>query len=169
MAAVLLAPADSKEGGFTPTLIRLAKTITVFTLAHSVTLSLAALGFVDLSPRIVESVIALSIVAAAINNIYPLFRDWTWGVVFAFGLFHGFGFASVLGHITQARMALATTLFGFNVGVELGQLAVIVAAFPILFLLRGRPTLSTGVLRFGSLAIALIGAMWFVERAFELG
>ena len=78
-------------------LIYVIKVVTIFTIAHTITLSLAALGAVSLSSRLVESIIAFSIAVAALNIIVPIFRDRIWLVVFAFGLFHGFGFASVLG------------------------------------------------------------------------
>ena len=156
-------------GGFAPAITNVAKVVTLFTIAHSVTLSLAAIGLVNLSPRIVESIIALSVVAAALNNIRPLFGNWTWTVVFGFGLFHGFGFASVLGHLTQNQTGLVFTLLGFNLGVEIGQLAVIAVTFPLLFAIRMSTAYTKLLLPAGSAAIAFIAAVWFVQRAFELG
>ena len=152
-------------GGFVPALINVAKVVTLFTVAHSITLSLAALGLVSLSPRIVESIIALSVVAAALNNIRPLFGDWTWTVVFGFGLFHGFGFATVLGHLTLNQTALVLTLLGFNLGVEIGQLAVIAVTFPVLFAIRMSTAYTRLLLPTGSAAIALVAMFWFIQRA----
>lgn len=154
---------------FRPALINVVKVITLFTIAHSVTLSVAALGWIDLTPRIVESIIALSVLVAALNNVRPFFGDWTWGVIFAFGLFHGMGFASVLTHLTFELRTLAFSLLGFNVGVELGQLGIILLAFPICYALREKPFYLKGVLPIGSLLIALAAGVWFVERAFGAG
>ena len=154
---------------FRPAFWNVVKVITLFTVAHSVTLSAAALGWFDLSPRVVESMIALSVLVAALNNIRPFFGDWTWGVIFSFGLFHGLGFASVLTHLTFELRTLAFSLLGFNVGVELGQLAIILVAFPICYALRKQPLYVKGVLPVGSALIAVAAAVWCYERAFGLG
>lgn len=154
---------------FRPALINVIKVITLFTIAHSITLSAAALGWIDLSPRIVESIIALSVLAAAVNNIRPFFGDWTWGVVFAFGLFHGMGFASVLTHLKPYPNALVKALLGFNLGVEVGQVAIILLAFPVLYALRNKPFYAKALLPVGSGLIALLAAVWFAERAFGAG
>ncbi len=154
---------------FGPALFNVVKIVTLFTIAHSVTLSAAALGWISLSPRGVESIIALSVFAAAVNNIKPFFGDWTWGVIFGFGLFHGMGFASVLTHLTIELRLLVTSLLGFNLGVEIGQLGIIVLAFPVLYLMRETQLYRRFLLPVGSAAIALIAAVWFLERAFEAG
>ena len=151
---------------FRPALINVAKIVTLFTVAHSITLSLAALDLVQLPSRFVESVIAASVLLAALNNIYPFFKGWTWTIIFAFGLFHGFGFAGVLGHLAYNNTALVRTLLGFNVGVELGQLAIIGIAFPLAYAIRSRSFYDGLVLKFGSFAIALVALMWLMERAF---
>ena len=173
MASVLRRPAGNDHAwtpveGFVPALTNLAKVVTLFTVAHTITLTLAGLGLVTLSPRFVESIIALSVVAAALNNIRPLFGGWTWTIVFGFGLFHGFGFASVLGHLTQNQAGLVITLLGFNIGVEIGQLAVIAVTFPLLFALRTSAAYTKLLLPTGSAAIALLAIVWFVQRAFEI-
>lgn len=142
--------------------------VTIFTVAHSITLSLAALGLVKLPSWIVESVIALSIVLVAINTITPKFRDKAWLVIFGFGLFHGMGFASVMSDLPFRMMNLVKVLIGFNLGVELGQLAIVAAVFPIIFLLRKSQIYVPLILRGGSAVIALVAMFWFVERAFAL-
>lgn len=144
------------------------KVVTLFTLAHSVTLSLAALGVVSLSERFVESVIALSIALAALHVIYPVFKAEDWVIAFGFGLFHGFGFANVLGHVGLGREFMALSLFGFNVGVEIGQIAVIALVFPILFLVRNLAMYRSVVLRYGAAVLILVSMYWFTERAFEI-
>ena len=110
--------------------IDVLKIVTSFTAAHSITLTLATLGVVSLPSRLVESAIAASVVAAALNNVWPLFQGRRWIVAFAFGLIHGFGFASVLSDLGLPQQALALALVGFNVGVEAGQLAIVLVFLP---------------------------------------
>jgi hypothetical protein len=142
--------------------------VTAFTVAHSITLSLATLGLVSLPSRLVESAIAASVVLAALNNVWPLFQGRRWGVAFAFGLIHGFGFATVLADLGLPQDALALALVGFNVGVELGQLAIVVAFLPVAYVLRSTLFYRRGVLVAGSLLIAAVATAWFLERAFEI-
>ncbi|MGE4241042.1 HupE/UreJ family protein [Ramlibacter sp.] len=149
--------------------LEVLKVVTAFTLAHSVTLSLAALGVVSLPSRIVESVIAASVVLAALNNLRGTIERRRWVMAFAFGLVHGFGFASVLADLGLPQNALTLALVGFNVGVELGQLAIVLVFLPLAYVLRRTLFYRIGVLGFGSLAVAAIAAWWFVQRAFDLG
>ncbi|MDP2007918.1 MAG: HupE/UreJ family protein [Rubrivivax sp.] len=142
--------------------------VTAFTVAHSITLSLAALGLVSLPSRLVESAIAASVVLAALNNLRPVFEGRRWIVAFVFGLVHGFGFATVLADLGLPQGALALALLGFNVGVELGQLAIVAVFLPVAYLLRRGVFYRRVVLQGGSALIALLAAVWFVERAFEL-
>ena len=142
--------------------------VTAFTVAHSITLSLAVLGLVTLPSRLVEAAIAASVVAAALNNIWPLVRGRRWMVAFLFGLVHGFGFASVLADLGLPQGALAVALLGFNVGVELGQLAIVAVFLPLAYALRRSWFYRRAVLVGGSLLIALLAAVWLVERVFEL-
>lgn len=142
--------------------------VTAFTVAHSITLSLAGLGLVSLPSRLVEATIAASVVLAALNNVFPLFQGRRWMVAFGFGLVHGFGFASVLADLGLPRDALALALLGFNVGVEAGQLAIVAAFLPLAYALRRGVFYRWVVLWGGSLAIAALAAAWFVERAFAL-
>ncbi len=141
---------------------------TSFTVAHSITLSLAALSIIQLPSRLVESTIALSVVLAALNNVWPLVHGRRWMVAFGFGLIHGFGFASVLADLGLPRQALLTALVGFNVGVELGQLAIISAFLPPAYALRRTWPYRRVVFVGGSALIALVAAIWMVERAFDV-
>lgn len=142
------------------------KIVTIFTVAHSITLSLAALHWLDLSSRIVESTIALSIVLVCLNNIFPKFDDKTWLIIFFFGLFHGMGFASVMGDLPFRTVNLMRILLSFNLGVELGQLAIVVGIFPILYMLRKTSVYRTLIVNGGSIIVGLIALRWFYERAF---
>jgi len=144
------------------------KVATAFTVAHSITLSLAALSVIELPSRLVESAIAFSVVAAALNNLRPLVRGKRWLVAFGFGLIHGFGFASVLTDLGLPREALLLALVGFNVGVELGQLAIISAFLPLAFALRRRWIYRRLIFVGGSAAIAVVAGIWLVERVFDL-
>jgi hypothetical protein len=155
-------------GEFRKALINVLKVVTAFTLAHSITLSLATLGFVHLPSRLTESAIAASVVIAAANNVVPLFSRREWMVAFGFGLIHGFGFASGLSDMGITRENLAVAVLGFNVGVEAGQLAIVSAFLPVAFALRTSWVYPRVVLAGGSCAIVLVAALWLIERAFAL-
>ena len=144
------------------------KVVTAFTLAHSITLSLAALQVISLPSRLVESAIAASVVFAALNNLRGTIESKRWVMAFVFGLIHGFGFASVLADLGLPQGALVLALVGFNVGVELGQLAIVVAFLPLAYRLRRTRFYRVGVLKAGSLLVALLAAWWFVQRAFDI-
>ena len=151
-----------------PAFYNVLKIVTAFTLAHSLTLSLATLGMVRLPSRFIESAIAFSVVLAAVNNLWPLVRERGWMVAFGFGLIHGFGFATALSDFGLTRGRLALTLMGFNAGVELGQLAIVAVFLPVAFALRRTWFYQTPMLRFGSAAVVLIACAWCGERALDL-
>lgn len=143
--------------------------VTAFTVAHSITLSLAALGVVHLSARLVETLIAISVALAAANNLVPVVpHGRAWQLALGFGLIHGFGFASVLGELELPRSALVLSLVSFNLGVELGQLAVVAALLPLAFLARRTPAFRFGVMSAGSAAVVLLALAWAGERALNL-
>ncbi len=151
---------------FRPALIYVLKIISLFTVAHTITLSLAALQIVDLPSRLVESIIAFSIALAAYNNIRPIFKN-EWIIAFGFGLFHGFGFASVLGEIGLSGEFMTLSLLGFNIGVEIGQVVIICAIFPILYFLRNSSAYPK-ILFYGSLFLIAVSLFWVVERVFDI-
>ena len=142
-----------------------ARVVTAFTLAHSVTLSLAALGVVSIPSRVVESTIAASVVIAACNNLYPVFLERRWILAFVFGLIHGFGFASVLQDLGLPAAHLMASLVAFNLGVEFGQLALVALFIPLVWQIRGSAFYRWPVMTGGSVAIALLAVVWFCERA----
>lgn len=154
--------------GLKPAFFSVLKIVTAFTLAHSITLSLATLGMISLPSRWVESIIAASVVIAALNNVFPLFKDRRWAMAFAFGLIHGFGFASVLSDLGLPGDTLALALVGFNVGVEAGQLAIVTGFLPLAYLLRETHLYRRIVLIGGSFLIATLAAIWLAERAFDM-
>lgn len=145
----------------------LVKIVTSFTVAHSVTLILAALQIVTIPSRLVESVIALSIVYIALENFFIKKSDERWLITFIFGLMHGFGFAGVLRELGLPSEGLAVSLLSFNVGVEIGQFVIIALTFPLIYHItktRWRKQLVYGL----SSVIMTFGLLWFIERAFEL-
>lgn len=150
--------------GWRAALWPVAKTVTLFTLAHSVTLALATLGWVHVPPSIVEPAIAVTIMLAALDNIRPLIRRGRGPIAFVFGLIHGFGFAGVLGELQLPPAAFGWALFQFNLGLELGQLAMVLLVVPALYLLRQRPLYVPGVMGAGSLAAIMLAGVWLVER-----
>jgi hypothetical protein len=153
-------------GTFRLALVDVAKIVTSFTVAHSITLSLSALDVVRLPSRLVESGIAASVVFAALNNLVPMLEGDRWAAAFMLGLLHGFGFSATLLDLGLPRQALVLTLFGFNVGVEIGQLAVVAVFLPLAFVARGTTAYRRVALVGGSVAITLVASLWLVERAF---
>lgn len=150
-------------GGFA----NLLKIVTAFTVAHSVTLVLAALDIVGLPSRLVECAIALSIAYVALENFRVNESRRRWIVAFLFGLVHGFGFATVLGELGLPTRAAVASLLAFNVGVEIGQMAIIAAALPLLLWLRASVH-QRRIVRAASSVVLLFGIGWFVDRAFGL-
>ncbi len=142
--------------------------VTAFTVAHSLTLGLATLDAVQLPSRWIESIIAASVVFAGIGNLYPRVTTRRWIVAFGFGLIHGFGFAAVLTDLGLPQNALLLSLISFNVGVEIGQLAIVTAFLPLAYLIRHSWSYPRLVLTGGSLAVIVIALVWFTERAFDL-
>lgn len=141
--------------------------VTAFTLAHSITLSLAALGYISLPTRWVESAIAASVAIAALNNIYPIFvhrRPW---FAFSFGLIHGMGIASVLLDMGLPNTQHLVSLLGFNLGVEVGQLAIVSIAFPIIILFSQYRYYPALVLKLGSTCIVIVALFWLTERSLD--
>jgi hypothetical protein len=142
--------------------------ISAFTLAHTVTLALGALGYVTIPASIVEPLIAASITFVAVENILSKgLSRWRPLVVFCFGLLHGLGFASVLGAFGLPEAAFLPALIGFNIGVEFGQLAVIAGAYLLVgYAFGAKPWYRARIAIPASVLIAAIGAWWVVERVF---
>ena len=142
--------------------------VTAFTVAHSITLVLAAQGLVQLRGDIVEIIIALSIVWIAVENcLYKETSKWRYLVVFSFGLLHGLGFAALLTQYGLPKENFISLLLAFNIGVEFGQLAVLVIAFLLIKLVLRKNWYSDQIKIPASIIIALVGLFWFVERVFQ--
>jgi hypothetical protein len=168
----LLFPAVVRHGvtGWEPreslrdTSLDVLRVVTAFTLAHSLTLSLAVLGWVHLPARWVECGIALTVLLGALNNLRPVIVRRRWAVAFVFGLVHGFGFASVLADLGLHGANLVLSLLGFNSGVEIGQLVIVLAVLPLAFLLRHTLIYRHAFMPVGSTAIVLLAGYWLVTR-----
>lgn len=137
--------------------------VTAFTLAHSVTLTATALGWVSPSSQWVEVVIAASVALAALNNLYPVVRRLSW-MTFVFGLIHGFGFAGVLGELGVPADQAVPTVLAFNLGVEIGQLSIVLLVLPPLMVARNYRWYSKVVMPVLSLMVALVAILWVIER-----
>ena len=151
---------------------QLLKIVTSFTVAHSITLSLAALNVVSPSTRLVEPAIALSIIYVGVDNLLvrPGSRDTRVWIALTFGLIHGFGFASVLREMDLPRRALGWSLFSFNLGVEIGQVCIVLLVASVLAWIAARSTtLRTRIAYAGSIVVAAAGFVWFVQRVFFIG
>jgi HupE / UreJ protein len=138
--------------------------VSAFTVAHSITLGLAAMKVVSLSPSFIEPAIAVTIILAALDNVWPIFPVRRVVVTFFFGLIHGFGFAGVLAELNLPTAQFAWALLQFNLGLELGQLMIVVSVTAVLFLLRPWPRYRVWVIRGGSMAAMLVGVLWLIER-----
>ncbi len=148
--------------------ITVLKIVTAFTIAHSITLSLAALDIVRLPSRLVESLIAVSVLATALDNLWPFLPRKRWLVAFSFGLIHGFGFASVLADLNLPNSSLLLSLLGFNIGVEVGQLVLVAILIPLAYLTRTTRAYPRIALQAGSVAIAAVSLGWLLERSLNL-
>jgi HupE / UreJ protein len=138
--------------------------VTAFTIAHSITLGLASLKIVSLPSSVIEPSIAVTIMLAALDNVWPIFPVRRIVVTFFFGLIHGFGFASVLSELNLPTADFAWALLQFNVGLEMGQLIIVMVATAVLFSLRDWARYRLIVIRGGSFAALSIAALWFIER-----
>jgi hypothetical protein len=138
--------------------------VSAFTMAHSVTLGLAATKVLSLSPAFIEPAIAVTIILAALDNVWPIFPVRRVVVAFCFGLIHGFGFAGVLAELRLPTAAFTVSLLEFNVGLEAGQLMIVMGATTLLFLLREWPNYRVWLIRGGSFAAMFVGTLWLIER-----
>ncbi|RZL38086.1 MAG: HupE/UreJ family protein [Rubrivivax sp.] len=158
------APRASARSAFAETL----KLVTAFTVAHSITLGLAASGAIDPPTRWIESLIALTVLLAALDNIRPFVPGPRWAMVGVFGLVHGVGFAGPLKDLGLRGTELLLPLLGFNAGVELGQLAVVALLLPVALALRRHTAYRRWIVPGGSSAIAALATLWLAERSLAL-
>jgi len=153
---------------FRPVLLEVLKIVTAFTIAHSVTLSLATFDIISLPSRWVESAIAASVILAALNNLYPLIIKKQWLAAFGFGLVHGLGFANVLKDLGLPGNMIILTLLAFNIGVEAGQLVIVSGFLPLAYSNRQTCWYRSVCFGFGSGLIAIIACVWFLERLLNI-
>ena len=153
---------------FKPTIIEVLKVVTAFTVAHSITLTLATLHVVSLPSRWVEAAIAFSVILAALNNVFPVVLKYRWLVAFSFGLIHGFGFAAVLADLGLQGITLVLALIGFNLGVEIGQIGILSVYIPISYAIRNTRFYKYIVFYIGSILIVCIAGAWLAERVLNI-
>jgi hypothetical protein len=154
--------------GLSTAIREVLKVVTAFTLAHSITLALAFFGVIRLPSQWIEVGIAVSVFAAAWNNLRPFLPGRAWLMAFGFGLIHGMGFAGALANLALPSKARGLALASFNIGVELGQIAIVLLVLPALYLASRRSWYPRIVMGVGSLGIAFVAVVWILERAFGL-
>src|SRR5262245_50204275 len=152
--------------GFSATFRDVIKVVTAFTISHTVTLCLTFFGVIVFPAQWVEVSIAVSVFAAAWNNLRPFLPGRAWAIALAFGFVHGMGFAGALRNLSLPRHARGLALAAFNGGVEIGQLAIVVVALPLLYLASRKPVYTKLVMGLGSLGIAWMSVIWVIERGF---
>ncbi|MFZ9723989.1 MAG: HupE/UreJ family protein [Burkholderiaceae bacterium] len=145
-------------------LLSVLAVVTAFTVAHSITLGLTVLDVIRPPAGLVEPVIAASVIIAALGNLTKTLIHLRWQIAFLFGLIHGFGFASVLADLGLPSQQLTSALLGFNIGVELGQLAIVALFFPLAWKLRATSFYRWGIVSGGSILIAAIASYWLFDR-----
>ena len=164
---VLVAGRWRPSPSFGYSLLRIVLVATMFTIAHSITFTLAGLDYLPLPPsKLTETVIALSIVLAALHNLRPIFGHREWLFAFVFGLFHGMGFAGLVEDLDITRTTQLVSLLGRNVGIEIAQLIIILLTFPLLFVLR-RTRVYVPAITIVSVGLAIVSGIWVIERIFE--
>jgi hypothetical protein len=169
--ALLLPSVLRRESGtwlerpaFKPTLLDVTKVVTAFTVAHSITLGLAAFGVVNPNSQWVEVAIAVSVAMAAFNNLVPFVPETRWSLAFSLGLMHGFGFVAAIRDLGANGPSMWLSVFGFNLGVEAGQLAIVAAFVPVAWALRSHKVYRSIVMPLGSAVILGIALYWTAER-----
>lgn len=141
------------------------KTVTGFTAGHSITLALATLGIIHASPQLIEPLIALTIVYVALEIVFLRASKHRWRVSLFFGLIHGFGFAAALEGLKLSMSQMLKALAGFNLGVEIGQLIIVLFTLPLLLVLKNKVSSKTYITQAASLAVAIVGGYWFYQRS----
>ena len=154
---------------FGPAFIETIKVLSAFTVAHAMTLTSAVLGYIHVPAQLIESLIALTIVLTAVDNIRPFLPQRRWMLAFGFGLIHGFGFANALGPLALPPMALAIALLAFNLGLESAQIGVAALVLPAGYAFRATRAYQARLLPGLSGAVAVLAFAWFVDRAAGLG
>ena len=166
---MLLLPSVLTNSKFKVTLLDVLKIVTAFTLSHSITLSLSMFNILNPPEKIIETFIAISVLLTAINNIYSIvsFKK-EWILAFCFGFIHGFGFANALHELNLKSENFASIVFGFNIGVEIGQIIIVLAILPLIYLASYKKFYKRFIVPSLSSITALISLLWAIDRAFSL-
>ncbi len=166
---MLLLPSVLTKRGFKSVFLDILKIVTAFTISHSITLSLSMFGILNPPQRIIETFIAVSVLLTALNNLYSVvsFKK-EWLLAFCFGFIHGFGFANALHEMGLEYKNFVSTVFGFNLGVEAGQVVIVLAILPLIYFISNKKAYRKIIMPFLSLLTAFISLLWAIERTFAL-
>jgi hypothetical protein len=167
VALLVAAAVRTQPGSLRAALWPLAQVVTAFTIAHSLTLALAVFGWVNLPSRWIETLIAASVCVCALDIVRPFLKGPRWVLAFCFGLLHGLGLASALTALSLPASERVLALLGFNVGVEIGQLAIALAAFALLYAASRITRNPLTVARFAAVPIAAVAMVWMLERSLD--
>ena len=166
---MLLVPSVLLKKNFKKTLLEILKIVTAFTLSHSFTLSLSMFNILNPPEQLIETLIALTVLFTALNNIFKLIAiNKNWLLAFGFGFIHGFGFANALHEMQLSSTHFASAVFGFNIGIEIGQVVIVLFLLPLLFTLGKREFYARKFVPLISSAVAAVALLWAVDRAFVL-
>lgn len=166
---MLLIPALVYTKSFKLALFDVLKIVTAFTISHSITLSLSMFNILNPPEQVIETLIAISVLITALNNIYPLISyKKEWLLAFGFGFIHGFGFANAMHEINLNRVNFFSAVFGFNIGVEIGQIVIVLVILPIIYALSFSKSYKKIVIPLLSITVANISLLWAIDRAFAL-
>jgi len=166
---MLLIPALVYTKSFKMALFDVLKIVTAFTISHSITLSLSMFNILNPPEQIIETLIAISVLVTALNNIYPVISyKKEWLLAFTFGFIHGFGFANAMHEINLNAVNFFSAVFGFNIGVEIGQIVIVLVILPIIYALSFTKSYKKIVIPLLSIIVANISLLWAIDRAFAL-
>lgn len=166
---MLLVPSVLLSNSFKETFIDVLKVVTAFTLSHSITLSLSMFHILNPPQQLIETLIAISVLFTALNNIYPLLsyrKEWL--LAFGFGFIHGFGFANAMHEMNLESINFLSAVLGFNFGVEIGQVVIVLIILPLLYMLSLKGVYKRYIAPSLSYIVATISLLWTIDRAFTL-
>jgi hypothetical protein len=163
---LLLSATLMNNKNFISILKEILKIVTAFTISHSITLSLSMFKIVQPDERIIETLIAFSVLITALLNIKPI-KLKTWLLAFGFGFIHGFGFANALKELNLPKQDFAITIFSFNIGVEIGQIIIVLAILPIIYIFRKNILYKYFIIG-ASIIVAIISILWIIDRWWQL-
>lgn len=161
---MLIIPSVKNQKEFSKVVADIAKIVTAFSIAHAISLTLSIYDIVDISSNFINIMIAFSVLLTALNNIFEKIKGFSWQIAFGFGIIHGFGFANALGGLELSSEFFIYFVAIFNIGIEVGQLGIVMVVLPVLFMIRETSLYLKGVLKIGSIFTAFISIIWIFQR-----